>query len=146
MRSTAVGAFVPSSRPYPAGPMSISGQLPSYSPPYSGGHNYQSSQGSMGPPSHLIYSNPIFPRPAASSPLPPETLPPIIQDPSNLQLPPIRPTPLSSGLIDPSISQQPARSQSQQSSRSEQVSRDDGTQERDPKRPRMDIKSIIKPQ
>ena len=140
----AIGTFVPSTRPYPAGPMSISGQLSSYSPSYSSGHNYQLSQGSMGPPSQFTYSNPIFPRPPASSPLPPETLPPM-QDPSNLQLPPIRPAPFSPGLIDPSISQQPARSQSRQSGRSEQDSRDDGTQERDSKRPKMDIQSIIKP-
>jgi hypothetical protein len=140
--ATAAGTFVPSLQ-YQGGQTQSS-----YSPPqsesayrsiapYSGGYNYPPPPGSMGPPAQMPYSNPIFPR---SSPRSGERLPPM-QDPSSLQLPPIRPAP--PGPIDPAITQpSPQQPQPAQTAAPE---KDDGTQEPDPKRPKMDIQGILGP-
>lgn len=154
--ATALGTFVPPSRQYPPGPTPIPRHPPSPSPyssqqsesahqrpvaSYSGGYNYpQPSQGQMGPPppSHVPYSTPIFPRHSGG---PGESLPPM-HGPASLQLPPIRPVP--TGPIDPAITQEP-RQTIPQSPRREQERTADGTQEPDPKRPKMDIQGILGP-
>ncbi|KIW97817.1 uncharacterized protein Z519_01401 [Cladophialophora bantiana CBS 173.52] len=148
--ATAEGTFVPSSsRQYPAGIAPMPGQAPSpYNPShpesafpsmtYAGGYNYPSQQGQVGTSGYYT-SNPIFPpRP---SPLPADQLPPL-QMSSSLQLPPILPAP--SAPIDPAIVQQLPQ-QTQPSARGEPGSRNDGTQEPDPKRPKMDIQGILGP-
>lgn len=151
--ATAVGTFT-SSRQYGApGPTPIPGQAPPYSPPqsesalrsiassYSGMYNYPPPQGQMGPPPQMTYSNPIFPRPSGPASLPGETLPPL-GGPSSLQLPPIRPAP--TGPIDPAITQQ-GQQHTDPGSQQSHGSSNDGTQEPDAKRPKMDIQGILGP-
>ncbi|KAI1610774.1 hypothetical protein EDD36DRAFT_303409 [Exophiala viscosa] len=150
--ATAQGTFT-SSRQYPTpGPTPIPGQAPSYGPPqsesalrsiassYSGMYNYPPPQGPMRPPPQMSYSNPIFPRPPGPPPMQSETLPPL-GGPSSLQLPPIRPA--ATGPIDPAITQQPQ--QIEQGRHRSQGSSNDGTQEPDSKRPKMDIQGILGP-
>ncbi|ETI20805.1 hypothetical protein G647_07147 [Cladophialophora carrionii CBS 160.54] len=145
--ATAEGSFVPpSSGPYGIRPPILPGQSPS---PYTSraestpqGTAYASYPFTpQGQPERSYYSNPIFP-PQIPSTLPSEQLAPL-QTSSALQLPPIN-FPAPSGLIDPAIVQQPAQS-TRPSPRGGQESRDDGTQEPDPKRPKMDIKGILGP-
>lgn len=152
--ATAAGTFVPSSQPYGGGSASISAQPPtpySNSPPetslrpmttYSSSYNFPPYQGQMGPPTS--YSNPIFPRTLTSPSITGESLPPI-EGSVGLQLPPIRTSPPGVGPIDPAISEPQYRPGVQRSPREEPANRDDGTQEPDPKRPRMDIQGILGP-
>lgn len=148
--ATAAGTFTSPTRQYPPLGMSIPGQAPaSYSPRQSGsamstmaGYAYPYPHpGQMGPPTQMTYSNPIFPRPTGAGSYSSETLPPF-GGPATLQLPPIRPAP--TGPIDPAITQQ-SQQQTQQPPQQAEGSRDDGTQERDPKRPKMDIQGILGP-
>ncbi|EXJ94331.1 hypothetical protein A1O1_02725 [Capronia coronata CBS 617.96] len=151
----ALGTFIPPSRPYPSGPTPVPGpSRPPFSPQqsesslrsvasYSTGYNYPPPPRQMGPPSHVTYSNPIFPRQPGSAPIPGGSLPPM-QGPASLQLPPIRPAPPAA--IDPAITQQQQpRQPVQPSPRQELERRGDGTQEPDPKRPKMDIQGILGP-
>lgn len=64
---------------------------------------------------------------------------------ASLQLPPIRTSPSTIGPIDPAIAEPQYRQGIQQSPRQEQPNKDDGTQEPDPKRPKMDIQGILGP-
>ena len=151
--ATAVGTFVPSPQPYPMGPGSIPSQSPTsygHSPPdsslrpissYSNPYNFPPLQGPMGPPP---YSNPIFPRTTTSSSMSSEPLP-SLEGSASLQLPPIRTSPSNISPIDPAISEPQYRPAVHQSPRREQPNRDDGTQEPEPKRPKMDIQGILGP-
>ncbi|OAP64876.1 hypothetical protein AYL99_00848 [Fonsecaea erecta] len=146
----AEGTFVPpSSRQYHGGLAPMPGQAsPSYNPAqpestfrsmsYGAGYNYPSQPGQVGPPGYYAPS-PIFPRPPSS--LSSEQLPPLSTS-SSLQLPPILPA--LSGPIDPAIVQQ-LPPQTLPSPRGQQGSRGEGTQEPDPKRPKMDIQGILGP-
>lgn len=99
--------------------------------------------GQLGGSGQVMYSNPIFPRPALHGSMPGETLPPF-GGPSSLQLPPIRPTTL--GPIDPAITQPTQPSQpTHQAPQQLEGAQGDGTQEPDPKRPKMDIQGILGP-
>jgi hypothetical protein len=146
--ATAEGSFIPSSAgQYGVRPPTHPGQSPSpytsraESTPQMTSYTSYSFPTSQGQPERSYYSNPIFP-PQLPSTLPSEQLAPLQTSPA-LQLPPINFS-APSGLIDPAIVQQPAQS-TQPSPRSGQESRDDGTQEPDSKRPKMDIQGILGP-
>ncbi|KAJ9631126.1 hypothetical protein H2204_008348 [Knufia peltigerae] len=150
--ATAAGTFASPTRPYSqSGPGRIQGQLPSsYASPHSesphqqiapyGGYNYPPMASQHGASGQATYSNPIFPRPAMHGSMSGEPMPPF-GGPSSLQLPPIRPTTL--GPIDPAITQ--AAQSTHQASQHSEGAQDDGTQEPDPKRPKMDIQGILGP-
>ncbi|KAL2396872.1 hypothetical protein ABEF93_004102 [Exophiala dermatitidis] len=156
--ATALGTFVPSSRQYPSVPAPIPGSgqapLPGHGPQppdpalrpiasYSGGYSYPPPQGQMGPPSHMPFANPIFPRPPErGTAYLRESLPPL-QGQASLQLPPIRPS--AAAPIDPAITQPPGAT-AQPPLRAERGGREEGTHdEPDPKRPKMDIQGILGP-
>ncbi|KAL2429815.1 hypothetical protein ABEF94_012117 [Exophiala dermatitidis] len=156
--ATALGTFVPSSRQYPSVPAPIPGSgqapLPGHGPQppdpalrpiasYSGGYSYPPPQGQMGPPSHMPFANPIFPRPPErGTAYHRESLPPL-QGQASLQLPPIRPS--AAAPIDPAITQPPGAT-AQPPLRAERGGREEGTHdEPDPKRPKMDIQGILGP-
>jgi hypothetical protein len=112
--------------------------------PYAGGYGgFAQFQGQMGPPPQFPYGNPTFPRPTASQAAPSEALPPL-QTQTALQLPPIRPAAFGAP-IDPALAAQEYRQSEQPPSGSDQVGKDDGTQEPDSKRPKMDIQGILGP-
>ena len=183
--TTATGTIISPGRSYSTGPMPLPGQPPSpyqsttpsepalrSMAPYPGAYSYPPPQGQMGPPSQLLYSTPIFPRPVRS-PRQSDALA-SFQGPSGLQLPPIRPAP-PGGPVDPAIAQrqrqhgqqqqqqqqqqppqQPQQSQQsqqsqqpqqqpQQQARENQGSGNDGSREPEPKRPKMDIQGILGP-
>ena len=146
--ATAEGTFIPSSAgrfaapppllaPQPPSPYASRAETMTQTPAYAS-YNYP-PLGQIGAPTN--YTNPIFPR-LPSSTLPYEQLP-RLQTSSAVQLPPIN-LPAPSGLIDPAIVQQPTLS-TQPSPRGDQERRDNGTQEPDPKRPKMDVQGILGP-
>ncbi|KIY01753.1 uncharacterized protein Z520_01891 [Fonsecaea multimorphosa CBS 102226] len=148
----AEGTFIPSSsRQYHGGLAPMPGQAPSSyntSQPestfrpmsYGGSYNYPAQQGQLGPAYYT--PNPIFSRPPSS--LSSEQLPPLSTS-SSLQLPPILPAPPAPPApIDPAIVQQHPQ-QTLPSPRGQQGSRNEGTQEPDAKRPKMDIQGILGP-
>jgi hypothetical protein len=140
---SAAGVFTPaSSGLYPGRPPLLPGPLPmqyGMQPdigrygPYT---NYFNPAMQGPPPQHQELRNPIFPREPARLP---SQMAPSMQSPSTVQLPPILPAP-----IDPRIAQQsqlrmPPTSQITQARRVEE------SEERQAKRPKMDIQGILGP-